>query len=114
MCICFRYFMAMNFKFSLDHMDDGTVFHTSLSKQDGVWRWGLWIVEPTSSSTLSTGLGVMVAVDLLGNFGHILSNCALMDAHCCKKVNELHQNLDILISQFSVEPDLLEGISNPL
>ena len=61
---------------------------------------------------LSTGLGVMMAVDLLCDFGHILTNCALMDANCGEKVNELHQNLDIILVQFPIEPNLLKCISN--
>ena len=53
-----------------------------------------------------------MTVDLLGNSGHILPNCWLMDAHSGKEVNELHQNLNILISQLLVESDLLKGFCN--
>ena len=55
-----------------------------------------------------------MAVDLLCNFGHVFTNCVLMDANGGEEVNELHQNLDVILSQFPIEPDLLKGISNPL
>ena len=55
-----------------------------------------------------------MAVDLLRNFGHVLANCTVMNTNSGEEVNEFHQDSDIILSQFPVEPDLLKGIGDPL
>ena len=55
-----------------------------------------------------------MAVDLLSNFGHVLANCTVMNTNSGEEVDEFHQDSNIILSQFPVEPDLLKGIGNPL